>query len=82
MQLEGDRVEIHHERIQAIRNFEGALVPMESMTMPFYRTGVSLSGIDVGDVVELEFSVHYDADPTLRLARITELPADTALELR
>lgn len=74
-------VEIHHERIAAIRTFDGKLAPMASMTMPFGTAGVSTAGLAAGDLVSFAFSVHYDAGPTLRLTRLDRLPAGTTLEL-
>jgi Cu/Ag efflux protein CusF len=75
-------VEIHHERIDAVRGFDGKLVAMESMTMPFAATAaVQLLGLHSGDPVRFEFTVHYEAEPTLRLASIERLPAETPLAL-
>ena len=74
-------LDIHHARLPAIRGFDGTIKPMESMTMPFARDQVSAE-VAVGDLVQFEFTVHYDVDPTLRLIEIGKLPADTKLELR
>lgn len=76
-----DEIDLHHERIAAIRGFDGTIKPMESMTMPFGRNQTSLAGLAVGDVVEIQFTVHFDSDPTLRLVEITKLPASTKLEI-
>lgn len=80
--LAADKVDIHHERIPAIRGFDGTIKPMDSMTMPFARNQASFSDLAVGDIVAFEFTVHYDAAPTLRLTRITKLPPESALELQ
>lgn len=79
--IAGSSLDIHHERMPAIRTFEGTLAPMDSMTMPFATNGVSIEGLAKGDIVSFAFTVHYDADPTLRLTRIVKLPADTRLVL-
>lgn len=79
--LSPEEADIHHERIPAIRGYDGTVKPMSSMTMPFARTQASFEGIAVGDAVEFEFTVHYDAEPTLRLTRIVKLPPGTTLEL-
>lgn len=74
-------LDIHHERLPAIRGFDGTIKPMESMTMPFARDPSSAE-VAVGDLVQFEFTVHYNSDPTLRLTQIAKLPADVNLELR
>jgi Cu/Ag efflux protein CusF len=82
IELSRDEVFIHHERIPAIRTFDGAIRPMESMAMSFARDQTSLAGLAVGDAVAISFTVHFDSGPTLRLSSISKLPAETALELR
>jgi len=79
--ISADSVDIHHERIAAIKGFSGKVAPMDSMTMPFARAQTSFAGLAVSDPVAIEFTAHYDASPTLRLTRIEKLPADTALDL-
>jgi len=75
-------LDIHHEDMAAIRGYSGKLEPMASMTMPFGVPAGGAPGIAVGDLVDFEFTTHFDAPPTLRLTRITKLPATTTLELR
>lgn len=79
--MSAEEIDLHHERIAAIRGYDGTVKPMESMTMPFGRGQVSLADLSVGDVVDVQFTVHFDADPTLRLVAIVKLPRDTKLEL-
>lgn len=79
--LSPDQAQIHHERMPAIRAFDGTIKPMDSMTMPFARSEASFAGLAVGELVSFEFTVHYDASPTLRLVRISKLPPETVLEL-
>lgn len=80
-EISAKSVDIHHERLAAVRGFDGTIEPMESMTMPFARSATSFDGLAVGDLVEFEFTVHYGDGPTLRLARIAKLPPGTALQL-
>lgn len=76
-----EKIDLHHERIAAIRGFDGTFKPMESMTMPFGRNRTSFAGLVVGDIVDIQFTVHFDSDPTLRLVEITKLPVDTKLDI-
>lgn len=79
--LAAEELELHHERIPAIRGYDGTVKPMESMTMPFGRNQMSFANLAVGDAIEIQFTVHFDAEPTLRLVEIVKLPAGTKLEL-
>ncbi|MFN0252641.1 MAG: hypothetical protein ACKV2T_37540 [Kofleriaceae bacterium] len=79
--MSADELDIHHERIEAIRGYDKTVKPMEAMTMPFGRNTTSFDGLAVGDLVEFVFTVHFDSEPTLRLVKITELPADTKLAI-
>ena len=75
-------LDIQHEAIAAVRDFEGKLTPMESMTMQFHATAqVPIAGYVVGDAVAFEFTVHYKEPPTLRLTKLEKLPLDTKLAL-
>jgi Cu/Ag efflux protein CusF len=66
----------------AIRTFDGQLAPMASMTMPFAPTpSAPIGNLTVGDKIAFEFTVHYDATPTLRLTRVEKLPPGTQLSL-
>ena len=55
---------------------------MKSMTMAFpVGEGVSLEGIEVGDLVTFTFvTVWGENYPEYRVTEITELPAETELE--
>lgn len=75
-------LDIQHEAIAAVRDFEGKLSPMESMTMQFHATSqVPIAGYAAGDLVAFEFTVHYKEPPTLRLTKLEKLPPDTKLQL-
>lgn len=73
-------IDLHHEAMSAIRTYDGKLAPMMSMTMPFAPPPAGIAGIEVGDVIEIDFSVHRDGAP-LRIVKLTELPRDTPLVL-
>jgi hypothetical protein len=73
-------IDLHHEAMSAIRTYDGTLKPMASMTMPFAPPPAGIGGIEVGDVIEIDFSVHTEGAP-LRIVKLTELPRDTALVL-
>ncbi|QKK07267.1 MAG: copper-binding protein [Planctomycetota bacterium] len=83
-------LEIHHEAIPDFKNREGVVFEnpttgvrgMKSMTMAFpVGEGVSLEGIEVGDLVTFTFvTVWGENYPEYRVTEITELPAETELE--
>jgi len=75
-------LEIRHERIESIRTALGKLEPMEPMTMVFAATtNAAIQGIEVGDVVRVEFTANYKTRPPMQLVSIAKLPADTPLQL-
>lgn len=75
---------VRHEAIPEYKRTDGTL-GMNTMTMPFpLGDGVSLDGMQVGDIVELTFEVEYDPG-FIKLRRyytikIEELPAETELD--
>lgn len=73
---------IHHEAIPAFRNPDGS-VGMNAMMMPTpLGTGVTLEGVEVGDVVEVTLAVWTTPGKRGYEARkVVELPGDTALDL-
>jgi Cu/Ag efflux protein CusF len=81
--IDGDRVDIHHERLAAIRGWDGKVKPMDSMVMPFTAIdGVSLAGFAPGDPIRFAFEVHYEESPTLRLVKLDRLPASEPLDVK
>ena len=75
-------VRVHHEAIPGFVGRNGAVVGMDSMTMPFHLAeGVDTHGIEDGDPVDLTFEVRWDADEALTATAIHELPAGTPLTL-
>lgn len=76
------QLKIHHEEIPTFIGFDGQLVGMKEMTMPFpLAPGVSLQGVAVGDTVEFVFEV-FRAGKRYHLTKITTLPAETELKLK
>lgn len=73
---------IRHEAIDDFESFEGEVVGMSSMSMPFPVAGdVDLEGVEVGDKVDFTLVVDWEGDPAYQVVRMEELPADTELEL-
>jgi Cu/Ag efflux protein CusF len=82
MAVRATELEIHHERIDSIRTALGTLEPMDPMTMVFAATtSAPIKGIEVGDLVRVEFTTNYKTRPPLHLIAIEKLPAGTQLEL-
>jgi hypothetical protein len=78
----GGELSVHHEAVPEFRDRQGKPEPMESMSMPFtVADGVSLTDVSPGDKVEMTFEVRWEADPTLRVVKLAELPAETTLAL-
>ena len=79
---EADRqLRIHHEAVPDFVGFEGEVVGMASMTMPFpVAPGVDLEGVAEGDPVEVTFEVRWEGSPPLRIVDLRELPAGTELD--
>lgn len=74
------QLRVHHEALPEFVGFEGEVVGMASMTMPFpLADPVDLEGIEVGDKVEMTFEVRWEGSPPLRVVELRELPADTEL---
>lgn len=69
---------VHHEAIDNFVNHTGKMVGMSAMTMEFPPArGVSLTGLAVGDPVEITFSVWWNDTPPWLATKITKLPAGT-----
>jgi hypothetical protein len=72
---------VHHEAIPDFRHLDGQVSGMDSMTMPFpVAEEVSLEGVTVGDKVEFELTVDWEADPVTEVTAVRRL--DSATELR
>jgi Cu/Ag efflux protein CusF len=73
-------VYVHHEALPEFRDEQGAVVGMESMSMPFTPgPGIDLGALTVGQRVEFEFGIRWRAAPRLELRRATPLPPGTRL---
>jgi hypothetical protein len=73
------QIAIRHEAIPDLVDRDGKVVGMGAMVMPFeLAPGVSLDGIAEGDPVEFVLAVDWAA-PSLRIEKLTELPAGTRL---
>lgn len=71
---------IHHENMPNFKGKTGKL-GMNAMTMPFpLGEGVTLDGFAIGDAVEFDFEVDWEASPPYWVTAMRKLPADTKLE--
>lgn len=75
------QLRVRHEAIPDFVGFDGEVVGMASMTMPFpVAPDVSLEGVEPGDPVELTFEVRWEGSPPLRIVGLRKLPPGTALD--
>jgi Cu/Ag efflux protein CusF len=75
-------LQIHHEEIPTFKNREGRVIGMKEMVMDFpIAKGVSVEGLSVGTLVEVEFAVDWSKVPYHVATRLTRLPADTPMRL-
>jgi hypothetical protein len=79
---EDDRqLRVRHEAIPDFVGFDGEVVGMASMTMPFpAAAGVDLEGVAVGDLVEMTFEVRWEGSPPLRIIELRDLPPGSELD--
>jgi Cu/Ag efflux protein CusF len=74
-----------HEAIDDWVGYSGKVEGMDTMTMPFpVAKGVSLEGIEPGDVVEVQLHADWTADPgeAVQITGVRELPRDARLDFR
>ena len=75
---------IRHETIPDFETYEGEVVGMASMTMPFPLAPEVLSGglagLEPGDPVEFVLAVSWEDTPPYRITRVEELPPETTLD--
>ncbi|HLE84119.1 MAG TPA: copper-binding protein [Thermoanaerobaculia bacterium] len=75
------QLRVRHEAVPDFVGFEGEVVGMASMAMPFpLAEGVELEGIEAGDPVEMTFEVRWEGAAPLRIVGLRELPAGTELD--
>lgn len=72
-----------HEAIDSWVSRDGKVEGMDPMSMPFtVEETVSLAGIEVGDIVEFQLSVDWNAPEPVLIRHVQELPPDTKLVYR
>ncbi|MFN7020094.1 MAG: hypothetical protein ACK4WH_02040 [Phycisphaerales bacterium] len=73
----------YHEAIPEFKRFDGKL-GMNEMSMPFpLAKGLDVSGLKIGDIVEIEFGVWMQPrNRHMEAQRIKKLPADTKLNIK
>lgn len=75
------QLRVRHESIPDFVGFEGEVVGMASMSMPFpLAADVDLEGVEPGDPVEMTFEVRWEGSPPIRIVELRELPPGTELD--
>lgn len=75
------QLRVRHESLPEFVGFEGEVVGMASMTMPFpLADSIELEGVEEGDKVEMTFEVRWEGSPPLRVVELEELPPETELQ--
>lgn len=75
------QLRVRHEAIPDFVGFEGEVVGMASMSMPFpLAADVDLEGVEPGDPVEMTFEVRWEGTPPIRIVELEELPPGTELD--
>jgi hypothetical protein len=75
------QLRVRHEAIPDFVGFEGEVVGMASMSMPFpLAAAVDLEGVEPGDPVEMTFEVRWEGSPPIRIVELRELPPGTELD--
>ena len=79
-QTEGGEIHIEHEAIHDLIDSRGEVVGMAAMMM-FFPLDVERGTpkLAVGDIVEFDLEVDWNADPLARVTRLEKLPIDTEL---
>ena len=80
---QGSGLYLEHEAIDNYVARSGKVEGMDSMTMPFpVGKGVSLEGIQPGDIVEVQLHIDWEADQPVEITALRELPRETQLDFR
>ena len=76
---EGSReISVRHEPIPNFVGFDGVVDPMPTMTMPFtLAEDVSLSGLSVGDEIEMRYEMRWKKPTRDVVTQIAKLSAGT-----
>lgn len=76
----GREILIRHEAIPELRDAKGAVVGMDSMTMPFtLGADVDRTGLAEGQRIEFTLEVRWDGGDPIVVRELTALPAGTRL---
>lgn len=79
----GSGLYVSHEPVDNYVGRSGEVEGMDSMNMPFLvAEGVSLDEIAPGDVIEFDLHVDWQADRSVEITRVRELPPGTKLDFR
>lgn len=79
----GTGLYLNHEAIDDYTSRDGEVVGMDPMTMSFQvDEKVPLQDIQVGDVIEFDLRVDWEAETEVEIVSIRELPPGTRLEFR
>lgn len=71
---------VRHEAIPSFKNEDGDVVGMDTMSMPFPLADTSLiTGVEVGDRVEMAFEVSWHGGNPLKVTTIERLPEGSLL---
>ncbi len=77
----GDHLRIRHEAIPDFVGYDGDVVGMASMTMPFPAADdVETDDLEVGDKIEFTFEMDWDGSPPYQIVELRRLPPDTELD--
>lgn len=77
----GNHLRIHHEALPDFVGYDGEVVGMASMTMPFPAADdVEIGDLEVGDKIEFTFEMDWDGSPAYQIVEIRRLPPDTELD--
>lgn len=79
----GSGLYISHEAVDNFVGRNGEVEGMSSMNMPFLvADGVALDGVAPGDAIEFDLHVDWQADRSVEITRVRELPPGTRLDFR
>jgi hypothetical protein len=74
-------VTLHHEAVPSFKDRDGKPSAMGSMKMNFSLGQQPATDLAVGDKLSIDFEVHWNGGPPLRITRRQKLPSETPLTL-
>ena len=78
---EGNEILIRHEAVPDLKDANGKVVGMASMTMPFaLGAGVDRSRLAVGDRISFTLEVRWNAGDPVTVTNVAPLPPGTRLD--